>query len=42
MAGMIERLPGWPTLPDLFGWVEAGFPGRTASPGCTAYGSRST
>ncbi|MFJ9535883.1 Hsp20/alpha crystallin family protein [Streptomyces sp. NPDC101225] len=27
MAGMIERLPGWPTLPDLFGWVETGFPG---------------
>ncbi|MFI1163474.1 Hsp20/alpha crystallin family protein [Streptomyces sp. NPDC020801] len=27
MSGVIERLPGWPTLPDLFGWVEAGFPG---------------
>jgi HSP20 family molecular chaperone IbpA len=27
MTGMIERLPGWPALPDLFGWVEAGFPG---------------
>ncbi|MEU1473939.1 Hsp20/alpha crystallin family protein [Streptomyces sp. NPDC001668] len=27
MSGMIERLPGWPTLPDLFGWVETGFPG---------------
>ncbi|MFE0514341.1 Hsp20/alpha crystallin family protein [Streptomyces sp. NPDC058964] len=26
MSGMIERLPGWPALPDLFGWVESGFP----------------
>ncbi|MFE2645380.1 hypothetical protein ACFXDO_22860 [Streptomyces nigra] len=27
MTGMIERLPGWPALPDLFGWVESGLPG---------------
>ncbi|MCW8376124.1 Hsp20/alpha crystallin family protein [Streptomyces justiciae] len=27
MSGMIERLPLWPTLPDLFGWVEGGLPG---------------
>ncbi|MGX4688042.1 Hsp20/alpha crystallin family protein [Streptomyces sp. JNUCC 63] len=30
MSGMIERLPAWPTLPDLFGWVETGFPGGHA------------
>ncbi|GAA2473675.1 Hsp20/alpha crystallin family protein [Streptomyces longisporus] len=33
MTGMIERLPGWPTLPDLFGWVETGFPGAHTVPG---------
>ncbi|MET7690334.1 hypothetical protein ABZT06_20520 [Streptomyces sp. NPDC005483] len=33
MAGMIERLPGRPTLPDLFGWVETGFPGAHTVPG---------
>ncbi|MCX4672994.1 Hsp20/alpha crystallin family protein [Streptomyces sp. NBC_01381] len=33
MSGMIERLPGWPTLPDLFGWMEAGFPGTHTAPG---------
>ncbi|KUO17697.1 Hsp20/alpha crystallin family protein [Streptomyces dysideae] len=34
MTGMIERrLPGWPTLPDLFGWVESGFPGAHVVPG---------
>jgi HSP20 family molecular chaperone IbpA len=33
MTGMIERLPGWPTLPDLFGWVESGFPGTHVVPG---------
>ncbi|MEU6378768.1 Hsp20/alpha crystallin family protein [Streptomyces sp. NPDC046909] len=33
MTGMIERLPGWPTLPDLFGWVESGFPGTHGIPG---------
>ncbi|MEU0649452.1 Hsp20/alpha crystallin family protein [Streptomyces umbrinus] len=33
MTGMIERLPGWPTLPDLFGWAESGFPGTHAMPG---------
>ena len=26
MSGMIERLPGRPAFPDLFGWVEGGFP----------------
>ncbi|WP_367325277.1 Hsp20/alpha crystallin family protein [Streptomyces sp. HUAS ZL42] len=30
MSGMIERLPGWPMLPDLFGWVETGLPAHTA------------
>jgi len=24
MSGMMERLPGRPTLPDLFGWMETG------------------
>jgi len=38
MSGMIERLPGWPPLPDLFGWVEAGFPGMRTAPGL--HGSR--
>ncbi|MDF3147709.1 MULTISPECIES: Hsp20/alpha crystallin family protein [unclassified Streptomyces] len=33
MSGMIERLPGWPTLPDLFGWVEGGFPPVHTVPG---------
>lgn len=33
MTGMIERLPGWPALPDLFGWVEGGFPATHAVPG---------
>ncbi|MFJ5260067.1 Hsp20/alpha crystallin family protein [Streptomyces sp. NPDC088387] len=33
MNGMIERFPGWPALPDLFGWVESGFPGRYTLPG---------
>ncbi|ARP74544.1 molecular chaperone Hsp20 [Streptomyces pluripotens] len=33
MSGMIERLPGWPALPDLFGWVETGFPGGHTVPG---------
>jgi HSP20 family molecular chaperone IbpA len=33
MSGIIERLPGWSPLPDLFGWVEAGFPGVHAAPG---------
>ena len=33
MTGMIERLPGWPALPDLFGWVESGFPGAHTVPG---------
>ncbi|KAB1139862.1 Hsp20/alpha crystallin family protein [Streptomyces luteolifulvus] len=33
MSGMIERLPGWPALPDLFGWVEAGLPGVHTAPG---------
>ncbi|MFS8204751.1 Hsp20/alpha crystallin family protein [Streptomyces sp. CWNU-52B] len=33
MSGMIERLPGWPTLPDLFGWMETGFPAGHTVPG---------
>ncbi|MET7481710.1 Hsp20/alpha crystallin family protein [Streptomyces sp. NPDC005538] len=33
MSGMIERLPGWPAFPDLFGWVEAGIPAVHAVPG---------
>ncbi|MBD0842061.1 Hsp20/alpha crystallin family protein [Streptomyces sp. TRM68416] len=33
MSGMIERLPGWPMLPDLFGWVEGGFPAAHTAPG---------
>ncbi|MFG2026900.1 MULTISPECIES: Hsp20/alpha crystallin family protein [Streptomyces] len=33
MSGMMERLPGWPALPDLFGWVESGFPGGHLVPG---------
>ncbi|HEY8983225.1 MAG TPA: Hsp20/alpha crystallin family protein [Streptomyces sp.] len=33
MSGMIERLPGWPVLPDLFGWVESGLPGLHGAPG---------
>ncbi|GGP94204.1 Hsp20/alpha crystallin family protein [Streptomyces melanogenes] len=27
MSGMIERLPAWPSLPELLGWVESGVPG---------------
>ncbi|MFJ8200816.1 Hsp20/alpha crystallin family protein [Streptomyces sp. NPDC096152] len=27
MSGVIEWPSGRPTLPDLFGWAEAGFPG---------------
>ncbi|MFJ2766777.1 Hsp20/alpha crystallin family protein [Streptomyces sp. NPDC087300] len=39
MSGMIDRLPHWPqTLPDLFGWIEAGIPGLHAAPG--VYGIR--
>jgi HSP20 family molecular chaperone IbpA len=33
MSGMIERLPGWPALPDLFGWMETGLPGLHVAPG---------
>ena len=33
MSGMIERLRGRPPLPDLFGRVEAGFPGIRTAPG---------
>jgi len=33
MSSMIERLPGWPAFPDLFGWVEAGIPTAHAVPG---------
>lgn len=32
-SGVIARFPGWPTLPDLFGWVESGFPGAHTVPG---------
>ncbi|MFF1683394.1 Hsp20/alpha crystallin family protein [Streptomyces sp. NPDC058256] len=33
MAGTMERWPGWPQLPDLFGWIEAGIPGLHQTPG---------
>ncbi|WP_405521752.1 Hsp20 family protein [Streptomyces canus] len=33
MSGMIERLTGWPALPDLFGWVETGLPVAHTAPG---------
>lgn len=33
MSGLIERLHGWPALPELFGWVESGFPGVHTVPG---------
>ncbi|WJV46617.1 Hsp20/alpha crystallin family protein [Streptomyces flavofungini] len=35
MTNMIERLPGWTPLPDLFSWVEGftGLPGLHAVPG---------
>ncbi|MEU8865720.1 Hsp20/alpha crystallin family protein [Streptomyces umbrinus] len=33
MSGMSERLPGWVTLPDLFGWVESGLPVAHTAPG---------
>ncbi|KAB1990297.1 Hsp20/alpha crystallin family protein [Streptomyces triticiradicis] len=33
MNGMIERLPGWPAFPDLFGWMETGLPVTHAIPG---------
>ncbi|WP_327341439.1 Hsp20/alpha crystallin family protein [Streptomyces europaeiscabiei] len=33
MSGVIERLHGWPALPDLFGWAESGFPGVHMVPG---------
>ncbi|MCX4673684.1 Hsp20/alpha crystallin family protein [Streptomyces sp. NBC_01381] len=34
MSGMIDRFPSLPsTLPDLFGWVEAGIPGLHPAPG---------
>ncbi|MEU3514888.1 CBS domain-containing protein [Streptomyces sp. NPDC006654] len=26
MNGVMERLPGFPALPELFGWVEGGIP----------------
>ncbi|QEU90126.1 Hsp20/alpha crystallin family protein [Streptomyces kanamyceticus] len=39
MSGMADRLPHWPrTLPDLFGWMEAGIPGLYTAPG--AHGIR--
>ncbi|WP_240677870.1 hypothetical protein [Actinacidiphila soli] len=31
MAGKLERRQGWPfTLPELFDWLEAGFPAMPA------------
>jgi len=38
MTGIIERWPGWPPLPDLFGWIESGAPGLHQAPG--AHGIR--
>lgn len=32
MSGMLERRPGRPVLPDLFGWAESGFPGAHGAP----------
>ncbi|MEV3858164.1 Hsp20/alpha crystallin family protein [Streptomyces sp. NPDC050095] len=32
MSGVMERLPGWPGMPDLFGWMEAGLPGLHTIP----------
>ncbi|MGW3132746.1 Hsp20/alpha crystallin family protein [Streptomyces sp. NPDC001123] len=32
MSGILERWSGWPVLPDLFGWAEAGFPGAHGAP----------
>ncbi|MFJ9566205.1 Hsp20/alpha crystallin family protein [Streptomyces fuscichromogenes] len=32
MSGILERWPGWPVLPDLFGWAETGFPTAHAAP----------
>ncbi|MFJ4200826.1 Hsp20/alpha crystallin family protein [Streptomyces sviceus] len=33
MSGIVARLPGRPTLPDLFGWAESGLPGARTVPG---------
>ncbi|MFE1291828.1 Hsp20/alpha crystallin family protein [Streptomyces sp. NPDC058751] len=33
MNGVMERLAGFPPLPDLFGWAEGGFPGMHMAPG---------
>ncbi|MEU7580116.1 Hsp20/alpha crystallin family protein [Streptomyces sp. NPDC041068] len=34
MSSMIDRFPHWPqALPDLFGWIEGGFPGLQPAPG---------
>ncbi|MFJ8632415.1 Hsp20/alpha crystallin family protein [Streptomyces sp. NPDC093568] len=38
MTAVSERWPGWPPLPDLFGWIEAGVPGLHQTPG--AHGIR--
>ncbi|MEV5957456.1 Hsp20/alpha crystallin family protein [Streptomyces sp. NPDC051987] len=32
MSGIRERWPGWPVLPDLFGWAEGGFPTAHGTP----------
>lgn len=41
MNGMLERLTGRPTLPDLFGWVETGLPVVHTRRGRTVSASRS-
>ncbi|MET8130557.1 Hsp20/alpha crystallin family protein [Streptomyces sp. NPDC005251] len=33
MNGVMERLTGFPSLPELFGWAERGFPGMHLAPG---------
>ncbi|MEU7576060.1 Hsp20/alpha crystallin family protein [Streptomyces sp. NPDC041068] len=34
MNGITDRLSNWPqVLPDLFGWIEAGIPGRHTTAG---------
>lgn len=32
MNGVMGRLTGYPPLPELFGWVEGGFPGAHTAP----------
>ncbi|NEB74258.1 Hsp20/alpha crystallin family protein [Streptomyces sp. SID14478] len=33
MHGVMERLPSWPGISDLFGWVSLGLPGVHSVPG---------